>query len=125
MRKLLKEKQTTRAIALLVNPAIDFKETPGSKPDFASFCLLQLIRRDLNGVSFADCVGYYRAQEMVKWWPIYVAELLELQTSVAKRRAATVHSFVLCITLQSDRWVHPVFRDVQDSRFKPKAVAPS
>lgn len=84
VRKLLKDKQTTRAIALLVDPAIDFKEAPGSKPDFASFCLVQFTRRDLNGVSFIDCVGYYRAQEMVKWWPINVAELLELQTSVGE-----------------------------------------
>lgn len=84
VRKLLKEKQTTRAIALLIDPAIDFKETPGAQPDFASFCLVQFTRRDVDGVPFVDCIGYYRAQEMVKWWPINVAELLELQTSVGK-----------------------------------------
>lgn len=84
VRTLLADKQTTRAIALLVDPAIDFKEAPSSKPDFASFCLVQFTRRDVNGASFVDCVGYYRAQEMVKWWPINVAELLELQTSVGE-----------------------------------------
>ena len=82
VRKLLKDKQTTRAIALLVDPAVDFKDGLGAKPDFASFCLVQFTRRDVNGIPFIDCVGYYRAQEMVKWWPINVAELLELQTSV-------------------------------------------
>lgn len=84
VRKLLKDKQTTRAIALLVDPAIDFKEAPGLKPDFASFCLVQFTRRDVNGATFVDCVGYYRAQEMVKWWPINVAELLEMQTTVGE-----------------------------------------
>jgi len=84
VRTLLTDKQTTRAIALLVDPAVDFKESSGVKTDFASFCLVQFTRRDENGIVFIDCVGYYRAQEMVKWWPINVAELLELQTQVGK-----------------------------------------
>lgn len=84
VRKLLKDKQTTRAIALLVDPNVDFKESHGTKADFASFCLVQFTRRDENGTVFIDCIGYYRAQEMVKWWPINVAELLELQTQVGR-----------------------------------------
>ncbi len=84
VRTLLKDKQTTRAIALLVDPSVDFKEPSGGKTDFASFCLVQFTRRDENSTVFIDCVGYYRAQEMVKWWPINVAELLELQTQVGK-----------------------------------------
>lgn len=82
VRTLLREKQTTRAIALLVDPAVDFKDADGAKTDFASFCLVQFSRREHNGTVFIDCVGYYRAQEMVKWWPINVAELLELQKQV-------------------------------------------
>lgn len=84
VRTLLKDKQTTRAIALLVDPTVDFKEPSGAKTDFASFCLVQFTRRDEKNTIFIDCVGYYRAQEMVKWWPINVAELLELQTQVGK-----------------------------------------
>ena len=84
VRTLLKDKQTTRAIAMLVDPNVDFKESSGVKADFASFCLVQFTRRDEDGTAFIDCVGYYRAQEMVKWWPINVAELLELQTQVGK-----------------------------------------
>ncbi|RQZ80333.1 hypothetical protein DF058_35015 [Burkholderia cenocepacia] len=84
VRKLLKDKQTTRAIALLVDPSVDFRELTGAQADFASFCLVQFTRRDTNGTVFIDCVGYYRAQEMVKWWPINVAELLELQTQVGR-----------------------------------------
>lgn len=84
VRSLLKTKQTTRAIALLVDPSIDFKDSAGAKNDFASFCLVQFTRRDEKDAIYVDCVGYYRAQEMVQWWPINVAELLHLQTEVAK-----------------------------------------
>ncbi len=85
VRALLSERQTTRAIALLVDPTVDFKEASGGNNDFASFCLVQFTRRTApSGEVFVDCVGYYRAQEMVKWWPINVAELLELQTQVGR-----------------------------------------
>ena len=90
VRTLLAEGQTTRAIAVLIDPAIDFKESGPVKNDFASFCLVQFSRRDeAGGQKFVDCVGYYRAQEMVKWWPINVAELLELQTQVGLAFGAT------------------------------------
>ncbi|CAN7596618.1 hypothetical protein [Variovorax paradoxus] len=69
---------------MLVDPTVDFTEALGVKNDFASFCLVQFTRRDEPGAVFIDCVGYYRAQEMVKWWPINVAELLDLQTQVGK-----------------------------------------
>lgn len=82
VRNLLQKGTTTRAIALLIDPTLDFKETGDNRNDFASFCLVQFTRRDFQGKKFIDCVGYYRAQEMVKWWPINVAELLELQKRV-------------------------------------------
>lgn len=85
IQQLLKDRQTTRAIALLIDPSIDFKDVSGKKNDFASFCLVQFTRRtEPSGQEFVDCVGYYRAQEMVKWWPINVAELLYMQTKVGR-----------------------------------------
>ncbi|MEJ5125008.1 metallophosphoesterase [Comamonas sp. MYb21] len=82
VRSLLKKGSTTRAIAILIDPTLDFKETSDSRNDFASFCLVQFARRETLGKVYIDCIGYYRAQEMVKWWPINVAELLELQKRV-------------------------------------------
>ena len=85
VRTLLKDKQTTRAIALLVDPSVDFKEPSGGKTDFASFCLVQFTRRDENSTVFIDCVGYYRAQgEWSSGGQLTIAELLELQTQVGK-----------------------------------------
>ncbi|MDP2768203.1 MAG: metallophosphoesterase, partial [Giesbergeria sp.] len=82
---LLREGQTTRAIAILIDPTLDFKEFGTEKNDFASFCLVQFTKQiQPNGRNSIDCVGYYRAQEMVKWWPINVAELLELLRKVGK-----------------------------------------
>ncbi|WP_447916449.1 metallophosphoesterase [Delftia acidovorans] len=82
---LLREGQTTRAIAILIDPTLDFKEVGTEKNDFASFCLVQFTKQKLpNGRNSIDCVGYYRAQEMVKWWPINVAELLEVLRKVGK-----------------------------------------
>jgi len=84
IRALLEKKQTTRAIAMLIDPAVDFREMP-EQADFASFCLVQFSRRDVSpGLTYIDCVGYYRAQEMVKWWPINVAELHKLLLDVGE-----------------------------------------
>ena len=82
VRELLRAGQTSRAIAVLIDPAVDFKEGEG-RPEFASFCLVQFLRRQAGRDSFVDCVAYYRAQEMVKWWPINVAELHWLLMEIA------------------------------------------
>jgi hypothetical protein len=79
--KLLEGGPTTRAIAVLIDPSRDFRKDLDERA-FASFCLVQFIRRDVGGATFVDCVAFYRAQEMVRWWPINVAELLHLQGEV-------------------------------------------
>lgn len=68
-------KATSKAIALVVDPARDFGDT-----DFASFCFVQFCLRPDNRL---DCIGYYRVQEFRHWWPVNVAELRHLQTFVA------------------------------------------
>jgi 3',5'-cyclic AMP phosphodiesterase CpdA len=78
--KLLKKKNTSRAVAVLLDPRQDF-ETEDTK--FASFCLVQFSRRPGTGGSdFLDAIGYYRAQEMKQWWPINVQELRYLQKKI-------------------------------------------
>lgn len=80
--KLLKDRNTSRAIAFLVDPRLDFIEEP-KRQEFASFCMVQFMRRqDARGGVFIDAIGYYRAQEMSQWWPINVAELRHLQLQV-------------------------------------------
>lgn len=83
VKHLMKTGQTSRAIAVLIDPAADF--TDEVKPiEFASFCMVQFIRRDLSDGPYLDCVAYYRAQEMALWWPINVAELHHLLSDIAK-----------------------------------------
>lgn len=86
---LLKTRNTTRAIAVLVDPNRDFRNDYDGKKkresyDFASFCLVQFVRREEGAKVFIDCVAYYRAQEMVQWWPINLAELYLLQSDVCR-----------------------------------------
>jgi 3',5'-cyclic AMP phosphodiesterase CpdA len=78
--KLLRKKNTSRAIAILVDPRLDFHESPPI--DFASFCLVQFARRTSELGTVLDVTGYYRAQEMIRWWPINIAELRYLQRAV-------------------------------------------
>jgi len=86
---LLRQGATTRAIAVLIDPSRDFREDTRRR-DFASFCLVQFIRRDGPGhIRHVDCVAFYRAQEMVRWWPINVAELLHLQHEIGSYFNAT------------------------------------
>lgn len=92
--KLLRDKTTTRAIAILLDPFVDF-EAGGVKEEFASFCLVQFSRRtptDVNSLADPsgpsskprlDCVAYYRAQEFRQWWPINMAELRLIQRQVS------------------------------------------
>ena len=85
VKTLLAEKETTRAVAVLVDPAADFKDDKDNKVEFASFCLVQFLKRPLpDGTHALDCIAYYRVQEMIKWWPINVAELLNMQLQVVK-----------------------------------------
>lgn len=79
---LLRKGPTTRAIAVLIDPARDFRDEQSPR-DFSSFCMVQFIRRDGPGSEkHVDCMAFYRAQEMIQWWPINVAELLHLQTEI-------------------------------------------
>ncbi|HWI81568.1 metallophosphoesterase [Ramlibacter sp.] len=79
---LLRERNTSRALAVLLDPRLDFVEHP--KVEFASFCLVQFTRRDVGSSHVIDVIGYYRAQEMLQWWPINVAELRYLQEKVVE-----------------------------------------
>jgi hypothetical protein len=77
---LLAFTNTSRALAVLVDPRLDFKENP--KAEFASFCMVQFSRRSVGSSHVIDVIGYYRAQEMLQWWPINVAELRYLQDKI-------------------------------------------
>lgn len=80
--KLLKQKASTRAIAVLVDPFRDFT-TDGLNEEFASFCLVEFKRRELGGSRRAvDAIAFYRAQEFARWWPINIAELRHLQWEI-------------------------------------------
>lgn len=83
VRKMLDKKGSSRAIATLIDPAKDF-EPNGDKEEFASFCLVQFRKRETVGDGAIDIVGYYRAQEFARWWPINVAELRALQQAVVR-----------------------------------------
>lgn len=80
--KLLKEKPSTRALAVLVDPFRDFTED-GQNEEFASFCLVEFKRRDVSSSQrFIDAIAFYRAQEFARWWPINVAEMRLLQQEI-------------------------------------------
>jgi hypothetical protein len=82
--KLLRVKATTRALAVLVDPFRDFGDGT-TREDFASFCLVEFKRRDVQGESpIVDAIAFYRAQEFARWWPINVAELRYLQNEICK-----------------------------------------
>jgi 3',5'-cyclic AMP phosphodiesterase CpdA len=76
---LLRASNTTRALAVLVDPFLDFGDGR-SKEEFASFCIVQFRKRE----RFLDCVAYYRAQEFERWWPVNVAELRQLQAEIGQ-----------------------------------------
>jgi len=83
IKDLLSRKASSRALATLVDPVRDF-DAKGQGERFASFCLVQFHRRSAAKDSPVDVVGYYRAQEFARWWPINVAELRTLQQRVIK-----------------------------------------
>lgn len=81
---LKKRKDSSKAIAVLIDPILDFKLN--SKTNFASFCLVQFQGRHISGEQWKlDCLGYYRAQEFGQWWPVNVAELRLMQLHVCER----------------------------------------
>lgn len=81
---LKKRKDSSKAIAVLIDPLLDFKLN--SKKNFASFCLVQFQGRHVVGEQWKlDCLGYYRAQEFGQWWPVNVAELRLMQLHVCER----------------------------------------
>lgn len=89
IKQLLMTKTTTRAVAVLLDPFVDFEQGM-KKEEFASFCLVQFTRRDIfpNGVASPDkprldCIAYYRAQEFRQWWPINMAELRLVQRQIS------------------------------------------
>jgi len=82
IKNLLREKASTRALAVLVDPFRDFT-IDGKDEEFASFCLVEFKRRDLaDGRRELDAIAFYRAQEFARWWPINVAELRFLQWEI-------------------------------------------
>lgn len=84
IKKLLEQKASTRALAVLVDPFRDFT-ADGSNEEFASFSLVEFKRRSLgNGRNSVDVIAFYRAQEFARWWPINVAELRSLQLEVCR-----------------------------------------
>jgi hypothetical protein len=81
---LLRTQPSTRAVAVLVDPFRDFTST-GAGEEFASFCLVEFRRRDVDAVRIAvDAIAFYRAQEFERWWPINIAELRFLQREICK-----------------------------------------
>jgi hypothetical protein len=80
--KLLKRKASTRALAILIDPFRDFT-ADGKDEEFASFCLVEFKRRELDNAQHAvDVIAFYRAQEFARWWPINVAEMRYLQWEI-------------------------------------------
>ena len=82
IKALLADGSTSRALAILIDPLRDFAINGGDE-NFASFCSVQFRRREVAERSWVvDVIGYYRAQEFRRWWPINVAELRALQNEV-------------------------------------------
>ncbi len=101
--ELEKKPQTTRALAFLVDPAIDFAPREDNlKTEFASFCLVQFRLRTHNGQLYLDCVAYYRVQEIAKWWPVNAAELRFIQDWMAKDREGEKWNFGRITTIAAE-----------------------
>lgn len=82
---LLREKQTTKAVAVLIDPVRDFSELNPDSDIFASFCFVQFKRRQVGEkIVLLDCISYYRAQEFRRWWPINIGEILLLQRHICE-----------------------------------------
>jgi 3',5'-cyclic AMP phosphodiesterase CpdA len=79
-RVLDREDDTSRAIAILVDPK---EEAGNGEKEYPAFVLAQfkLVREGL-GPWRLDVIAYFRKQEMRYWWPINTAELALMQRSV-------------------------------------------
>lgn len=75
IKALLVKPQTSRAIAVLMDPLNDLATV---KTEFPAFVLVQFTKRD----SYLDVTAFFRKQEMPHWWPINVGELAHLQHTV-------------------------------------------
>jgi hypothetical protein len=85
--ELLRIKESTRAVAVLVDPFRDFTPT-ATNEEFASFCLVEFRRRTRSdGVIVVDAIAFYRAQEFARWWPVNIAELRFLQREIGEALA--------------------------------------
>ncbi|WP_338832611.1 metallophosphoesterase [Bradyrhizobium sp. 27S5] len=78
---LLRMKESTRALAILVDPFRDFNQDL-TREEFASFCLVEFRRRNDGTRTVVDAIAFYRAQEFARWWPINIAELRLLQNEI-------------------------------------------
>ncbi len=82
--ELLRSKESTRAVATLVDPLRDFNNDARGE-EFASFCLVEFRRRSVGPAGIVvDAIAFYRAQEITRWWPINIAELRLLQQEICK-----------------------------------------
>ncbi|MGY4617649.1 hypothetical protein ACVWZ4_002876 [Bradyrhizobium sp. USDA 4472] len=80
---LLKMKESTRALAILIDPFRDFNQDL-TREEFASFCLVEFRRRNEGTRTVVDAIAFYRAQEFARWWPINIAELRLLQNEICE-----------------------------------------
>jgi 3',5'-cyclic AMP phosphodiesterase CpdA len=72
------DRDSSRAVAVLLDPRRDFAE---ARRDFPAFVLVQFV---VHGDDL-DVIAFFRKQEMPHWWPINVGELAELQREVLTR----------------------------------------
>jgi hypothetical protein len=84
--ELRAKSDTTRAVALLIDPNSDHTITNGRRREFPAFCLVQFVLRDRQ----LHATAIFRKQEMKYWWPINVAEIARLQTDIARRLSIDV-----------------------------------
>ena len=77
-KALASSPDTSRAIAILVEPGRDLS---GGRPEFPSFTVVHFFIRSNR----LEVVAYFRKQEMPHWWPINVAELARLQSKLVLR----------------------------------------
>ncbi|MDP9136393.1 MAG: metallophosphoesterase [Actinomycetota bacterium] len=73
------EPDTTRAIAVLVDPRT---EAGRLDTEFPAFVVVQLRLVPVGDGMRLDCLGYFRKQDVRHWWPVNVAELARIQRQV-------------------------------------------
>jgi len=87
--------ESSRAVAVLLEPRRDFAD---ERADFPAFVLVQFVIRG----DALDVVAYFRKQEMPHWWPINMGEIARLQrevlSSVKKKRKSLRVGSITTIT---------------------------